>query len=109
MGVEKQVIKAGDGVNFPKNGDKLTMHYTGTLTEGGKKFDSSVDRGRPFQFTIGVGQVIRGWDEGVIQMSKGEKAVLKMTPDFGYGSRGAGGVIPPNAGLTFEVELLEIN
>ena len=60
MGVTKEVIKAGDGATFPKKGDKLTMHYTGTLTEGGKKFDSSVDRGRPFQFTIGVGQVIRG-------------------------------------------------
>merc|ERR1712217_744395 len=109
MGVEKEVIKAGDGVNFPKKNDTVTMHYTGTLTNGGKKFDSSVDRGQPFQTKIGVGQVIKGWDEGVPQMSLGEKAVLKMTSDYGYGAQGAGGVIPPNADLTFEVELLKIN
>lgn len=78
------------------------MHYTGTLTNG-KKFDSSVDRGRPFEFTIGVGQVIKGWDEGVMKMSVGEKAKLEITPDYGYGARGAGGVIPPNADLIFEV------
>jgi len=109
MGVTKEVIKPGDGVNFPKKGDKLTMHYTGTLADGGKKFDSSVDRGRPFQFTIGVGQVIKGWDEGVMLMSIGEKANLSMTADYGYGARGAGGVIPPNAALNFEVELIAIN
>eukprot|EP01051_Picozoa_sp_SAG22_P011979 SAG22_NODE_1203_length_5178_cov_1.734200_6_plen_104_part_00 len=66
-------------------------------------------KNRPFQFTIGVGQVIKGWDEGVMKMSVGEKAKLEMTPDFGYGERGAGGVIPPNASLVFEVELLKIN
>ena len=82
---------------------------SGTLSANGKKFDSSYDRGRPFQFTIGIGQVIRGWDEGVMTMSIGEKAVLHITSDYGYGSRGAGGVIPPNAALDFEVELLEIN
>eukprot|EP01061_Rhynchopus_euleeides_P037587 TRINITY_DN641_c0_g1_i1.p2 TRINITY_DN641_c0_g1~~TRINITY_DN641_c0_g1_i1.p2 ORF type:complete len:110 (+),score=53.90 TRINITY_DN641_c0_g1_i1:56-385(+) len=109
MGVTKEVVKAGDGQNFPKAGDRLTMHYTGTLASNGQKFDSSVDRGQPFQFQIGVGQVIRGWDEGVMQMSVGEKAVLKLTSDFGYGARGAGGVIPPNADLNFEVELLKIN
>lgn len=85
------------------------MHYTGTLKSNGKKFDSSVDRGQPFQFKIGVGQVIRGWDEGVMKMSLGEKAVLTISSDFGYGARGAGGVIPPNADLVFEVELLKIN
>lgn len=82
---------------------------SGTLASNGQKFDASRDRGRPFQFTIGVGQVIRGWDEGVIQMSVGEKAMLHISSDFGYGARGAGGVIPPNADLNFEVELLQIN
>jgi len=109
MGVEKKVLKEGDGANYPKVGDTVTMHYTGTLKDGGKKFDSSVDRGQPFQTKIGVGQVIKGWDEGVPTMSLGEKAVLTMTADYGYGARGAGGVIPPNADLVFEVELLKIN
>merc|ERR1712100_986321 len=108
MGVTVETITPGDGSTFPKKGDKLTMHYTGTLTDG-SKFDSSVDRGKPFAFTIGVGQVIKGWDEGVIQMSLGEKAVLKISSDYGYGAAGAGGVIPPNADLIFEVELLGIN
>ena len=108
MGVTRDTITPGDGVNFPKQGDQLTMHYTGTLVDGGAKFDSSVDKGRPFQFVIGIGQVIKGWDEGVMPMSLGEKAVLTVTSDFGYGSRGAGGVIPPNADLRFEVELLAI-
>ena len=73
------------------------------------KFDSSRDRGQPFSFTIGVGQVIKGWDEGVMQMSLGEKATLDITSDYGYGARGAGGVIPPNADLLFDVELIAIN
>merc|ERR1712075_18866 len=107
MGVTKEIITAGDGKTFPQKGDKLTMHYTGTLTDG-SKFDSSRDRGSPFEFQIGVGQVIRGWDEGVIQMSVGQRAKLSITSDFGYGSRGAGGVIPPNADLIFDVELLKI-
>merc|ERR1711865_423785 len=102
-------IKAGDGATFPKKGDKLSMHYTGTLASNGTKFDSSVDRGQPFSFNIGTGQVIKGWDEGVIKMSLGEKANLKISADYGYGSQGAGGVIPPNADLNFEVELLKIN
>merc|ERR1719198_2790323 len=108
MGVEKEMKQAGDGKTFPKKGQTVVMHYTGTLTANGKKFDSSVDRGTPFRTQIGVGQVIKGWDEGVPQMSLGEKAVLRMTSDYGYGARGAGGVIPPNADLTFEVELLGI-
>eukprot|EP00591_Stephanopyxis_turris_P002807 CAMPEP_0195524142 /NCGR_PEP_ID=MMETSP0794_2-20130614/23820_1 /TAXON_ID=515487 /ORGANISM="Stephanopyxis turris, Strain CCMP 815" /LENGTH=85 /DNA_ID=CAMNT_0040654305 /DNA_START=151 /DNA_END=408 /DNA_ORIENTATION=- len=85
------------------------MHYVGTLASNGTKFDASHDRGRPFQFTIGIGKVIRGWDEGVMQMSLGEKSKLNISSDYGYGARGAGGVIPPNADLVFEVELLKIN
>lgn len=108
MGVTKEIITEGDGKTFPKQGDQLTMHYTGTLTDGGKQFDSSVSRGRPFQFVIGIGQVIQGWDEGVIQMSLGEKATLQISSDYGYGTRGAPGAIPPNADLTFQVELLAI-
>jgi len=82
---------------------------SGTLASNGNKFDASRDRGRPFSFTIGVGQVIKGWDEGVMTMSVGEKAILHITSDYGYGRQGAGGVIPPNADLDFEVELLGIN
>ena len=108
MGVEKEIVKTGDGVNYPKVGDELTMHYTGTLISDGSKFDSSVDKGRPFVFKIGLGFVIKGWDEGVIAMSLGEKAILTISSDYGYGPRGAGGVIPPNADLRFEVELLAI-
>merc|ERR1711981_1253700 len=108
MGVTVETITPGDGSTFPKKGDKLSMHYTGTLTDG-SKFDSSRDRGSPFAFTIGVGQVIRGWDEGVMQMSVGQRANLKISADFGYGASGAGGMIPPNANLIFDVELLKIN
>jgi FK506-binding protein 1 len=108
MGVTKTIIKEGNGV-FPKVGDTLTVHYTGTLKSNGNKFDSSVDKNRPFKFQIGQGQVIKGWDEGMIQLSVGEKATLDITPDFGYGAAGAGGVIPPNADLLFDVELLAIN
>eukprot|EP00591_Stephanopyxis_turris_P003203 CAMPEP_0195511684 /NCGR_PEP_ID=MMETSP0794_2-20130614/3922_1 /TAXON_ID=515487 /ORGANISM="Stephanopyxis turris, Strain CCMP 815" /LENGTH=123 /DNA_ID=CAMNT_0040639337 /DNA_START=63 /DNA_END=434 /DNA_ORIENTATION=- len=108
MGVTKEVISAGDGKTFPKQGDKLTMHYVGTLASDGSKFDASRDRGKPFQFVIGIGQVIKGWDEGVMQMSLGEKANLHISSDYGYGAQGAGGAIPPNADLNFEVELLGI-
>ena len=90
----------------------LLLNYyfcSGTLASDGTKFDSSIDKGRPFRFKIGVGKVIRGWDEGVMLMSLGEKAVLRISSDYGYGSRGVGGIIPPNADLDFEVELLEIN
>merc|ERR1711990_913753 len=98
MGVEIETINQGDGKTFPQTGDKLQMHYTGTL-EDGSKFDSSRDRGKPFEFNIGVGQVIQGWDEGVMQMSLGEKAILRIPSAMGYGERGAGGAIPPNADL----------
>jgi len=92
-----------------QKGDKLTMHYVGKLAATGQKFDSSRDKRKPFTFTIGLGQVIKGWDKGVMEMSLGELAVLEIEPSYGYGSRGAGGRIPPNAKLIFEVELLKIN
>lgn len=107
MGVQVQVLTAGNGVK-PKVGDKVAVHYVGTLTDG-KKFDSSRDRGQAFVFTLGKGQVIRGWDEGVAQMSIGEKSILTCSPDYAYGSQGYPPVIPKNATLNFEVELLKIN
>jgi len=109
MGVDVQTLSPGNGEDYPKQGDFLCMHYTGSLKSNGDVFDSSVTKGRPFHFRIGVGQVIQGWDQGVIKMSLGEKAKLDISSDFGYGARGAGGVIPPNADLIFEVELLSIN
>ncbi|KAG0303775.1 FK506 binding protein proline rotamase rapamycin-binding protein [Dissophora globulifera] len=107
MGVTKTTITEGDKVNYPKDGDTVVMHYVGTLDDG-SKFDSSRDRNKPFETPIGVGRVIQGWEKGVPQMSLGEKAVLVITSDYGYGDRGYPPVIPPSATLHFEVELLEI-
>lgn len=105
-GLQYEDIVVGTGES-PKAGQNVRVHYTGWLTDG-KKFDSSVDRGEPFEFPIGAGRVIRGWDEGVLTMKIGGKRKLIIPPQLGYGARGAGGVIPPNATLVFEVELLGV-
>jgi len=109
--LKTEITKEGNGAVATK-GHNVRVHYTGWLDaagEKGKKFDSSVDRGSPFVFGLGQGQVIRGWDEGVAGMKVGEKRTLFIPADMGYGSRGAGGVIPPNADLIFDVELLGID
>jgi peptidylprolyl isomerase len=102
--------QVGQGAS-PDKGQTCVMHYTGWLwvdEKKGAKFDSSLDRGRPFSFPLGMGRVIRGWDEGVATMKVGGKRTLLIPPGLGYGAAGAGGVIPPNATLLFEVELLEL-
>ena len=104
-------LKAGSG-DTAAAGKHVTVHYTGWLSEKGargRKFDSSKDRGEPFAFPLGAGQVIRGWDQGVAGMKVGGTRELTIPPELGYGARGAGGVIPPNATLIFEVELLEVS
>jgi FKBP-type peptidyl-prolyl cis-trans isomerase FkpA len=105
-GLEYWDIKAGTG-DTAVAGKMVRVHYTGWLTDG-KKFDSSVDRGQPFAFPLGGGQVIKGWDEGVAGMKVGGKRQLRIPPELGYGPRGAGGVIPPNATLIFDVELIGV-
>jgi len=105
-GLKYEDLVEGDGA-VAESGQTVVVHYTGWLTDG-TKFDSSVDRNDPFDFSLGKGMVIRGWDEGVEGMKIGGKRKLTIPPQLGYGAAGAGGVIPPNATLVFEVELLEL-
>ena len=106
-GLTYQDVAEGTGAEA-KKGDQVSVHYTGWLMDG-TKFDSSKDRGDPFEFRLGGGQVIKGWDEGVAGMKIGGTRKLTIPPSLGYGARGAGGVIPPNATLVFEVELLGVS
>ena len=109
-GLQMTDTQVGTGAS-PKQGQTAVVHYTGYLNNNGtkgKKFDSSLDRGQPFEFPIGAGRVIKGWDEGVATMKVGGKRTLVIPPQLGYGERGAGGVIPPNATLIFDVELLGV-
>ena len=109
-GLSYEDTRAGTGAT-PKSGQTCVMHYTGWLYDNGNKgakFDSSKDRGQPFSFPLGLGRVIKGWDEGVASMQVGGARTLVIPPDLGYGARGAGGVIPPNATLIFDVELLDV-
>lgn len=105
-GLKYEDLTVGEGEQV-ESGQRVRVHYTGWLANG-TKFDSSLDRGNPFTFALGAGRVIRGWDEGVQGMRIGGRRKLTIPPQLGYGSSGAGGVIPPNAVLVFEVELLEI-
>jgi FKBP-type peptidyl-prolyl cis-trans isomerase FkpA len=105
-GVQYWDLKPGAGA-AAESGKTVTIHYVGFLTDG-KKFDSSVDRNRPFSFSLGEGTVIKGWDEGIAGMKVGGKRQLKVPPAAAYGSEGKGGVVPPNSTLTFDVQLLEV-
>jgi peptidylprolyl isomerase len=106
-GFKIEVLKEGTGTKVTKAGDTISVHYTGTL-ENGAKFDSSLDRKEPFQFNLGAGRVIKGWDQGLIGMKVGEKRKLTIPPSLGYGDQAMGEKIPANSTLIFEVELLEI-
>lgn len=104
---EFKVEKLNDGYGeVCHKGATVTVHYTGKL-QNGQKFDSSVDRGQPFKFVVGVGQVIKGWDEGIVQLKRGQKAVITCPPSYAYGANGIPGVIPPNSTLIFDVEMIE--
>ena len=107
QGMKVEILQQGTGA-AAKSGDKVTVNYVGTLQDG-TKFDSSIDRGTPFQFTLGQNSVIQGWELGVTGMKIGEKRKLTIPPELAYGAQGVGSTIPPNATLTFEVDLLGIN
>ena len=102
-------IRAGDGKTFPSMGQNVTVHYTGKLHSTGEQFDSSYDRGEPFTFTLGVGQVIRGWDIAVAHLTVGQKARFTVGPEYAYGDQGIPGTIPPKSILVFDVELVSIS
>ncbi|MBA0612325.1 hypothetical protein Godav_012934 [Gossypium davidsonii] len=104
-GLKKKLVKEGEGWETPKNGYDVEVHYTGALIDG-TKFDSSLDRGTPFKFKLGLGQVIKGWDEGIKTMKKGENAIFTVPPELAYGESGSPPTIPPNATLQFDVELI---
>ena len=108
MSLKIETIQGGAGEEKSKNGDSLTVHYTGFL-EDGTKFDSSVDRGQPFNFNLGAGMVIEGWEKGMLDMKVGEKRKLTIPSEMAYGEAGAGGIIPTKATLVFEVEMIKIN
>jgi len=105
-GLGIKIVKQGDGP-IPKSGQEVVVHYTGMLQDG-TKFDSSYDRNTPFSFPIGQGRVIKGWDEAILKLNTGTHALLKIPPELAYGKRGAGTVIPPNATLYFEIEIISI-
>lgn len=107
MDLKIETTQEGTGDKVTKAGDTISVHYTGKL-EDGTKFDSSVDRGEPFEFKIGAGMVIQGWEQGLLDMKVGEKRTLTIPSEMGYGAQGAGGIIPPDATLIFEVELMRI-
>ena len=108
MGVEKIVLTPGSGSGrTPKHGEMVVAHYVGKFPNDGKEFDNSRARNKPLTFIIGIGSVIKGWDEGIMQMKLGEKALLKVSSDYGYGKEGLADMVPPNSDLEFEVELLQ--
>ncbi|XP_041484945.1 peptidyl-prolyl cis-trans isomerase FKBP1A-like [Lytechinus variegatus] len=108
MTLEKKIQRAGDGRTYPKAGQTCVVHYIGTLMDGTEFDNSRKNIHSPFEFKLGQGEVIKGWDVGVAQMSVGERSILKCSPDFGYGANGYPGCIPPNSTLLFDIELIAI-